>query len=63
MIDVTPHAPRSNEDPHTTEVKAFIKAIREGLPSPVPGEEALEITKIFDAVYKSTKTGKMIAIK
>lgn len=63
MVDITPHAPRATEDPHTTEVKAFIKAIREDLPSPVPGEQALEITKIFDAVYKSTKTGKMIPIK
>ncbi|MGB9595287.1 MAG: Gfo/Idh/MocA family protein [Candidatus Poribacteria bacterium] len=63
MVDITPHAPRSNEDPHTTEIRAFIRAIREDLPSPVPGEQALEITKIFDAVYKSTKTGKMIPIK
>jgi predicted dehydrogenase len=63
LVDVTPQIPRSREDPHTTEVKAFIKAISEGGPSPVPGEEALEITKIFDAVYKSTKTGTMVSIK
>jgi len=63
MVDVTPQVPRSREDAHTTEVKAFINAIREGLPSPVPGEEALRITKIFDAVYKSTKTGAMVSIK
>ena len=63
MVDITPQLPRSNEDPHTTEVKAFVKAIREGAPSPVPGEEALAITKIFDAVYKSTKSGAMVSIK
>lgn len=63
MVDITPQVPRNREDPHTTEVKAFINAIREGLPSPVPGEEALRITKIFDAVYKSTKTGAMVTIK
>lgn len=63
MVDITPQVPRSNEDPHTTEIKAFINAIREDAPSPVPGEEALEITKIFDAVYKSTKTGTMVSIK
>jgi predicted dehydrogenase len=63
LIDITPQVPRTREDPHTTEVKAFIKAIREGGPSPVPGEEALAITKIFDAVYRSTKTGSMISIK
>ena len=63
MVDITPQLPRSKEDAHTTEVKAFIKAIKEGAPSPVPGEEALAITKIFDAVYKSTKTGSMVSIK
>ena len=63
MVDVTPQVPRQRENPHTTEVKAFIKAIRENAPSPVPGEEALAITKIFDAVYKSTKTGSMVSIK
>ncbi|MBD3184098.1 gfo/Idh/MocA family oxidoreductase [Candidatus Poribacteria bacterium] len=63
MVDITPQIPRQTEDPHTTEVKAFIKAIKEDAPSPVPGEEALEITKIFDAVYKSTRTGTMVHIR
>lgn len=63
MVDITPKVPGSSEDPHTTEIKAFIKAIKEGLPSPVPGEEALEITKIFDAVMKSNETGEMVPIK
>jgi len=63
MVDITPQVPRSSEDPHTTEIKAFIKAIKEDLPSPVPGEEALAITKIFDAVQKSSKTGAMVTIK
>ena len=63
MVDITPQLPRRSEDAHVTEVKAFIKAIREGAPSPVPGEEALAITKIFDAVYRSTKTGSMVSIK
>jgi predicted dehydrogenase len=62
LVDVTPQVPGQREDPHTLEVKAFINAIREDAPSPVPGEEALEITKIFDAVYKSTKTGTMVSI-
>jgi predicted dehydrogenase len=63
LVDITPQVPRTREDPHTTEVKAFIEAIREDAPSPVPGEEALAITKIFDAVYKSTKTGTMVSIR
>lgn len=63
LVDITPQVPRTRVDPHTTEVKAFIEAIREGGSSPVPGEEALAITKIFDAIYRSTKTGTMVSIK
>lgn len=63
LVDITPQVPRQREDPHTSEIRAFLKAIKEGSPSPVPGEEALAITKIFDAVYESTKTGTMIPIK
>lgn len=63
LIDVTPVLDGGRMSPHTAEVQAFIRAIREGLPSPVPGEEALEITKIFDAVYEATRTGRMVRIK
>lgn len=62
LVDVLPPLPRAVEDPHTTQIKAFIRAIREGLPSPVPGEQALAVTRIFDAVYKSTRTGGLIPL-
>ncbi len=39
------------------EVKAFIRAIAEGKPSPVPGENGLILNAIFDAIYKSSETG------
>lgn len=63
LIDVTPVVPQQREDPHTAEVRAFIEAIRKGKPSPVPGEQALEITKIFDAIYRSSETGRHVPIK
>lgn len=43
---------------HTAEVQAFINAILEGKPSPVPGEQGLILNAIFDAMYKSAETGK-----
>ncbi|MCG9894269.1 MAG: Gfo/Idh/MocA family oxidoreductase [Fimbriimonadaceae bacterium] len=46
------------ESAHVDEVKAFIKAIREDLPSPVPGENGLYLNAIFDALYKSAETKK-----
>ena len=43
---------------HTAEVQAFVKAIQNGDPSPVPGEQGLVLNAIFDALYKSSETGK-----
>jgi predicted dehydrogenase len=39
------------------EVKAFIDAILNDKPSPVPGENGLILNAIFDAIYKSSETG------
>lgn len=46
------------ESAHTAEVQAFVQAILENKPSPVPGENGLILNAIFDALYKSSETGK-----
>ena len=46
------------ESSHQAEVKAFIEAIHAGAPSPVPGEQGLILNAIFDAMYRSSETGK-----
>lgn len=46
------------ESSHTAEVQAFVAAILEGTPSPVPGENGLTLNAIFDAMYKSSETGR-----
>jgi predicted dehydrogenase len=43
---------------HEEEVKAFIDAILNNKPSPVPGLNGLILNAIFDAIYKSSVTGK-----
>ena len=43
---------------HTAEVQAFVSAIRNGELSPVPGEQGLVLNAVFDALYKSSETGK-----
>jgi predicted dehydrogenase len=40
------------------EVEAFMNAINEKKPSPVPGMDGLILNAIFDALYKSSETGK-----
>ena len=62
LLDVTPvHLP--GVDTHNAEIVAFLDAIRNNKPSPVPGEEALITTKILDAIYKSSDEGREVPIK
>ncbi len=47
---------------HHEEVRLFLEAIEKGLPSPVPGEEALITTKIVEAIYRSSRLGREVKI-
>jgi predicted dehydrogenase len=46
------------ESSHGDQMKAFVDAIQNGKPSPVPGEQGLVLNAVFDALYKSSETGK-----
>ncbi len=50
------------ESAHVDEVKAFVDAILNNKPSPVPGENGLILNAIFDALYKSSETGHEVAV-
>ncbi len=45
------------ESSHVEEVKAFVDAILNEKPSPVPGENGLILNAVFDALYRSSETG------
>lgn len=47
---------------HTAQIVAFAEAIRKGLPSPVPGEQALITQRILDGVYKSARQGREVKV-
>jgi predicted dehydrogenase len=49
--------------PHTVEVQAFVEAIRTGAPVPIPGEEALQVTEILDAIYRSSANGREVRLR
>ena len=57
VFDMVPKNIPKVESPHVEEVKAFVSAIRDRKPSPVPGEQGLALNAIFDALYKSSETG------
>lgn len=58
LLNVSPTQIPKVESAHTAEVQAFVNAILEGKPSPVPGREGLILNAIFDAIYKSSETGR-----
>jgi predicted dehydrogenase len=45
---------------YDAELRAFIEAVRDGAPVPVPGEQALAVTRILDALYRSAETGREV---
>jgi len=49
--------------PHTEEIMAFAKAIREKKPSPVPVEQTLIVIAILEGIYQSAKVGREVRIK
>lgn len=57
LFNLVPKNVEKVESAHTAEVQAFVRAILDGAPSPVPGEQGLILNAIFDAIYKSSETG------
>jgi predicted dehydrogenase len=58
LFNVTPANMPVVESAHVVEVQKFVKAVQNGEPSPVPGLNGLILNATFDALYKSTVTGK-----
>ncbi|HRF61002.1 MAG TPA: Gfo/Idh/MocA family oxidoreductase [Fimbriimonadaceae bacterium] len=58
FFELNPQNVPQVESSHTAEVQAFVRAILDGGPSPVPGEHGLILNAIFDALYKSSETGR-----
>ncbi|RYE95100.1 MAG: hypothetical protein EOO77_43480 [Oxalobacteraceae bacterium] len=57
LLNASPANVPHVDSSHVEEVKAFVRAIANGSPSPVPGENGLILNAIFDAIYKSSETG------
>jgi predicted dehydrogenase len=58
LFDMSPANIPEVKSAHTAEIQAFVDAIKNGKPSPVPGLNGLILNAIFDALYKSAETGK-----
>lgn len=47
---------------HRHELNAFIQAIREGGPSPVPAEQSLAVARVLTGLYRSHETGREVQL-
>ena len=47
---------------HDAEIRAFVQALLDNTPVPVPGEQGLIVTQILDALYLSAETGREVLL-
>ena len=47
---------------HDAEIRAFVQALLDDAPVPVPGEQGLIVTQILDALYQSAETGREVLL-
>ena len=47
---------------HDAEIRAFVQSLQDGTPVLVPGEQALLVTQILDAIYLSAETGREVLL-
>ena len=49
-------------EPHAAECVAFAQAVHDGLPSPVPPEQSLQVLTILDGIYRSQVAGREVSL-
>ncbi len=61
LTDTTPvFLPRVGT--HEAELRAFVQALADDAPVPVPGEQGLLVTRLLDALYESAETGREVLL-
>ncbi|MBM3456963.1 MAG: Gfo/Idh/MocA family oxidoreductase [Armatimonadetes bacterium] len=50
------------EVPVRREVRLFVEAVQQGLPSPIPGAEGRENVRVAEAAYQSAETGEPVLL-
>jgi predicted dehydrogenase len=45
---------------HAEQIRAFARAVREGLPAPVPVEQTLPVIAILEAIGESARLGREV---
>jgi len=61
LTDTTPFGLKPNLW-HEAQIESFVRAIRTDSPVEVPGEQALMVSRLVDAIYESSDTGKEVRL-
>ena len=62
MVDITPVNLPDEGDRFVAETKAFLEAVRDGNPSPIPPQEIVIQNAIMDALYRSAELGQEVEV-
>ena len=62
LLDITPAYLPGNVQPHHAQIASFIDSVVNDKPVYTPGEQALQITQIIDAIYKSSEEGREVEL-
>jgi predicted dehydrogenase len=62
LLDVTPAFLPKNVQSHHAEIASFVDSILNDKPVFTPGEEALQVTRIIDAIYQSSEKGREVKL-
>jgi predicted dehydrogenase len=49
--------------PHHEEIRHFARAVRDGLPSPVPVDQSLNVIRILEAFYRSGQAKREVPVE
>jgi predicted dehydrogenase len=60
LLDISPAHLRGSGQPHADQIASFVDSVVNDKPVYTPGEEALEVTRIIDALYQSSDEGREI---
>jgi len=62
MVNVVPQDLPAEPDRFVEETRAFLEAIRDDKPSPIPPEQVIQTNVIMDALYRSAESGQEVAV-
>lgn len=62
MVNITPKEIRDDVDRFREETADFVRAVREGRPSPIPPEEVIWTNVVMDGIYRSAKAGREVKV-